>query len=154
MTTARDASRPHHVDLRSFELPFFRTPASRDRHDADVDDMDPSPLELLERMQDAIPRGALELGQIEFELRNATRQLLHDHFYLIRCREPGCQWAIFRITWDDNHETWGWSGDARIAGVPDKQQAARLMLFHLFESWQIDLKDPANEPYARFLREV
>jgi hypothetical protein len=149
MTNAHAASRPHHIDLRNFELPFFRATSSHSS-----DDADPSPDELLERMQDAIPRGAIELGQIQFEIRNYTRQLMHDHYYLIRCREPGYQWAIFRISWDDNHETWRWSGDARIAGVPDRQQAARLMLFHLFESWQINLKDPDDGPYARFLREV
>jgi len=28
------------------------------------------------------------------------------------------------------------------------------MLFHLFESWQINLKDPDAGPYTRSLREV
>jgi hypothetical protein len=153
-TNTNAASRPHQIDLRDFELPFFRAGSSQAGDDNNIDGADLSPDDMLERMQDAIPRGAIELGQIQFEIRNYTRQLLSDHYYLIRSREPNYDWAIFRIRWDDNHETWQWCGDARIAGVPDRQQAARLMLFNLFESWQINLKDPDDGPYARFLREV
>ena len=153
-TNTNAASRPHHIDLRDFELPFFRASSSQAGYGNSTDGADLSPDDMLERMQDAIPRGVIELGQIQFEIRNYTRQLLSDHYYLIRSREPGYEWAIFRIRWDDNHETWRWSGDARISGVADQTQAARLMLFHLFESWQINLKDPDDGPYARFLREV
>ena len=44
-------------------------------------------------------------------------------------------WALFRISWDDNWGKWEWYTELRISGIDCHKEAGKLMTKALFESW-------------------
>ena len=103
------------VDYTEFSLPFFKTVYAKDDQDdeseEDDDDENAGPLskeDALEAMQDLIPSFVHPIGSVEDTVENWTSWLSEDHFYLIPWQGDDFQWALFRISWDDNWGKWEW----------------------------------------------
>ena len=56
------------------------------------------------------------IGNIDSEVGNWTSWIVKDEYYIIPLNDEKYNWALFRISWDDNWETWNWSFDARLSG--------------------------------------
>ena len=81
----------------------------------------------IEQFENKLPRDATFLGQIDDEVLNFTSWKIEDHYYMVPWEGPEFDWAVFRISWDDNWGRYDWSGDMRIKGVPDRKEAAKLI---------------------------
>jgi hypothetical protein len=72
--------------------------------------------------------------------------------YLLPWAKGRFDWALFRITWDDNWERYDWRPEARIAGAPDPNKACGLLLRGVFKKWGIDLRRSEAQPYRDLLK--
>ena len=144
------------VSLEAFDLDFVpaNTPDNAGSSDEEKEEEDYSRDEELLKMQEHIPRDAVELGTLENEVINWTTWETRDHYYVVPWREPGYDWALFAISWDDNWGRYEWAAHARVSGVGDPREAARIMLKALFESWSYDLEDEQYQGYKAFLESV
>ena len=111
----------------------------------------PSRRDILERMQANIPASAVDVGNFRHEVSNWTSWQLDEYFYVTPWDEPGFDWALFRIGWDDNWGRYYWGSCARITGVKQPMAAARAMVGGLFGKWGIDLEKEENTAYQNFL---
>ena len=96
-----------------------------DDDEGDEDEESPSKEEVRAAMQERIPANAIFIGSLNDEVCNWTSWELDDHFYLLPWKAGGFDWALFRITWDDN---WGrYEGEpiSRISGVTEAKKAVR-----------------------------
>jgi hypothetical protein len=150
------------INFDEFDLSFLfvstevnkneETPES-DSELEDDEELDAS--EVKENMESSIPKEAIYIGGIDSEVENWTTWRIQDEYYIIALNDDMYDWALFRISWDDNWETWKWSFDARLKGLKSNyKEAARHMLLKLWEKWQIDLKDEDNEPYLNLLNHL
>jgi hypothetical protein len=141
------------INLDSFELPFME-----DDPNSQAWDDEGEPLldnnQILELFDEAIPSDAKELGSINCEIENWTIWLIRDRYFITPIDDADYDWAIFRISWDDNRGNWQWCGDARISGCKDQKDAARRMLAALFKNWGYDTDDYADLPYRDFLKSI
>jgi hypothetical protein len=146
------------------QLAFMQEPDDEllddeDNELANEPEEDPDPAEVLEAMQDAIPKDALSLGSLEYELDHSPglSWRIEDHFYLVPLKDDPYQWALIRITWDDNYGSYGWAAGAFGSGFRDAKEASRAMVFELFERWrkaEDDEDSPAIEERQSFLRRL
>lgn len=145
-------------------LPFMKSPygvADEDDH-AEADESDEEEMDhpaALERMQDAIPPDAIELGCLEYEIDHSPglSWRIEDHFYLIPINPAAGAWSVVRITWDDNYGRYDWCKDATGKGFADAKHAARTMVKALFDRWHGDTEEeesPAAEARHAFLRRL
>lgn len=132
------------ISYESFTLPFFGG-------ETDLADDDDETAGDLASFEGKIPRSAIFLGQAEAEVSNWTTWMIRDHFYLIPWETPEFDWALFRISWNDNWECYEWCGDARLKGLADPKEAARQMAKGLFANWGIDFRRSENRPFRNFL---
>ena len=156
------------VDYTEFSLPFFKTVYAEDQEESDdkanadqddeseddEDEENPGPLskeDALEAMQDLIPSSVHHIGTVEDTAENWTSWLSEDHFYLIPWQGDDFQWALFRISWDDNWEKWEWESLARIPEVKDHREAALQM----FNGWMktCSMTGPEYQPYKDLIDE-
>lgn len=105
----------------------------------------------LERMESLVPDNATFLGELSKEVSNWTTWEIHDSYYLLPIDDDQYEWALFRISWDDNWETYAWRCDARMAGIDNANEAAFFILTALFKHWGLDLESPENRPYTMML---
>jgi hypothetical protein len=151
---------PHpNIDLDDdARLPFMKSPYGvadeDDPAEGDEDAMDHPTA--LERMQDAIPPDAIELGCLEYEIDHSPglSWRIEDHFYLIPINPAAGAWSVIRVTWDDNWGRYDWSKDATGKGFADAKDAARAMVKALFDRWHGDAEEeesPAAEARHAFL---
>jgi hypothetical protein len=142
------------VDCSSFTLPFMQDATelavASGKHDEDGAAL-LSAKRLLRFLLAAVPADAIELGQVESLVSNWTTWRIDDHFYLLRTPDSDFEWALFRITYDDNFERYEWSGEARASGYADQAAALRAMLPATFKSWGLDLTQREHRPYRDFL---
>jgi hypothetical protein len=134
------------ISYQVFELPFMKM--AEDSNGDDFDDED------IEEFEKKLPREAVFLGKIDDEVANFTSWKVDDHYYIIPWEGSDYDWALFRISWDDNWGRWGWSGDARIKGVGDRKEAAQLMLRGLFKRWKYDLRKREYAAYRELAEGV
>ena len=125
------------ISFDDFELPFMEDPGE------DCDELD-----RLEAMEDMIPSNATKLGSINSEVENWTTWRIEDHYFLIPLAQGDFNWALIRISWDDNWGRYEWRGDARATSSACKREIAKYMLESLFEHWSIDMADPENKAYS------
>ena len=139
----------HNISFEEFVLPFMQDPYA----DIDEEVDPPDRLEILERMEGAVPERAVFLGTIEEEIDHSPglTWAVEDHYYLVPLLSPEHQWAIVRIRWDDNWSRYTWTGDARGAGFANATDAGGAMVEALFTHWQIDLNDPYKSEYRTLL---
>lgn len=142
------------VDCSSFTLPFMKGAAelavASGKHDEDGAAMLGAG-RLLRFLLDAVPADAIDLGQVTSLVANWTTWRIDDRFYLLRTPDGEFEWALFRITYDDNFEAYDWSGEVRASGFPDQDAALRAMLPAMFKSWGLDLSQREHKPYRDFL---
>lgn len=105
----------------------------------------------LEHFTDQVPDDAIFLGSIDSSVGNWCEWKVDDHLYLLPWTEGGFDWALFRISWDDNWSQYEWSPEARIAGVPDQKEASERLLRGVFKKWGIDLQRSNAQPYRDLL---
>ena len=139
------------INLDSFLLPFMDESIGEPE---DESEDYPEPSAVLEKMEDAIPKKAKFIGVFEDEVNNWTSWKIEDHFYVIPWQDDEFDWALFRISWDDNHGRYDWDCCARVSGITEYKAAARFMVKELYESWGYDLKKEENERRKEFIEEI
>ena len=158
------------LNLETFELPFFNegkypqsprsnleillSNKSEDISEEDIEEEEDNDI-IKENMESRIPKSAIYLGPLEYDTENGPNSwITRDEYYIYPLQNDEYDWAIFRISWDDNWGRWEWSSDARIKGLfANYKEAARLLLYKLWENWQLDLNDSENNPYVNFLKQ-
>jgi len=140
------------------DLPFMRSAESEDADDGDGDGDGEREAEL-EQMEGALPDDAIDLGCLEYELDHSPglSWRTEDHFYLVPLKGEPYEWALIRITWDDNWSAYQWCQDAVGSGFRDAKEASRAMVFELFERWrkeEDDADNPAIDERKSFLRRL
>ena len=138
------------VSFAKFHLSFMDLPFVNKGDDEDPEEP-PSRRDILERMQANIPDSAVDVGNFRHEVSNWTSWRLDEYFYVTPWDRPGFDWALFRITWDDNWGRYHWETCARITGVKQPRAAARAMVGGLFEKWGVDLEKEENAAFQDFL---
>lgn len=144
------------VSFDEFELPFSQTghpDEKQDQSESDDED-DGEGSEALEKMEALVPVEAVYLGLVDAEVDNWRSWKIEDRFYIIRLQDSEYEWALFRITWDDNWERFEWSFDMRASGFETSKDAAKYMVKKLFENWEISLKKRENAHYVEFLTDL
>ncbi len=145
------------IDFETFVLPFMADDTSNDAKKSDEENEEEdeySREDALDAMQQKIPRDAIQLGETEGEVDNWTSWEIDDHYYLLPWEGGQFDWALIRISWDDNWGRYDWESCARISGVSNPTVAARVMVEKLFDRWGIDLNDSDNEFYRDFLDSI
>lgn len=143
------------ISLKDFSLPFLSVPKEEVLdEDEELEDLDKD--EQLQKMEALLPADAISLGCLSGEVAHSPGLTweLEDYYYLLPWKEDGYDWAMVRITWDDNWGQFDWTTDARIKGVKDPKQAALQLFQGLIEHWNIDLEDADNESYVEFLESL
>ena len=140
------------------DLPFMRT-QEQDFGDEAEDVADQSPDEptsdeVLKQMQAVIPTDASSLGTLEYHLDHSPglSWKIEDHFYLVPLRGAKYEWALIRITWDDNFGRYQWAEDAVGSGFGDARAAARAMVSAVFKSWDAEDDGAASDAQQEFLK--
>ena len=149
------------INFDEFELPFS-TKASEEEaeetSESDAEMKDGEELDVYEvkdNMESSIPKEAIFIGGIDSEVENWTSWRIQDDYYIIPLNDEEFNWALFRISWDDNWGTWNWSFDARLSGYKNNyKEAAKYLLHRLWESWELDLNDTDNRQYINLLSRV
>jgi hypothetical protein len=137
------------INFDEFDLPFSSLSPEM------VEDEELSAYEVKDNMETNIPKEAIFIGNIDSEVGNWTSWIVKDEYYIIPLNDEKYNWALFRISWDDNWETWNWSFDARLNGYSsDYRKAAKYVLLKLWEKWDFDLNDKVNQPYIDLLNGV
>jgi hypothetical protein len=150
------------IDFAEFELSFVSESSSTDdaeiSSEADLQLLEDEELdneEIRQQMEVLIPKEAIYVGRIDAESENWTTWCIHDEYYIRPLHDSTFDWALFRISWDDNWECWNWSFDARLIGFKDSfKDAAKFVLPKLWESWQIDLNSGNSEVYRELLNNL
>lgn len=143
------------VNFKDFKLPFLDKPKEEVLdEEEELEELDKD--EQLEKMEALLPADAICLGCLSGEVAHSPGLTweIEDYYYLLPWRTDGYDWAMVRITWDDNWGQFEWTTDARIKGVEDSKQAALKLFQALLEHWNIDLEDPDNESYTEFLQSL
>ena len=150
------------INFDEFDLPFSSITTEIDDHeqtsesDSEIeDDEELDASEVKENMESRIPNEAIFIGRIETEIVNWTSWSIEDEYYIIPINDGKYNWALFRISWDDNWGTWNWSFDARLSGyTSNSKDAAKHMLLRLWEKMELDLNDTVNKPFINLLNEI
>jgi len=129
----------------SVELPFLVDFYPDD--DVGEDDVDHA--QILERMEAAVPKSAVKLGVVDFELDHSPGLTwkIEEHYFLVPIRGGKYEWALVRVHWDDNMARYEWAEEAVGSGFKDAQEAGRAMLAGFLEHCDIDLADEGNAEY-------
>ena len=139
------------LDYRNFTLPFMSQEEPPEDEEADEEENECQDQDI-EQFEKKLPRDATFLGQIDDEMMNFTSWKIEDHYYMVPWERPGFDWAVFRISWDDNWARYDWSGDVRIKGVTEPKEAAKLMLKGLFKRWGHDLRKSECASYREMVK--
>jgi hypothetical protein len=145
------------IDFSRFTLPFISecdSETADDGADGADEDEPPAKEDVREEMESRIPSNAIFIGSTSDTVENWTTWEVDDHYYVIPWQGPEFDWAMFRISWDDNWGRYEWSCDARISDVPDGKVAAREMFTAVMARWGIDLDDSENASYREFLEDI
>lgn len=135
------------ISFDEFELDFL---IDSNEHDEDLDND-----EIKDEMISRIPSATVFLGSIETEIDNWTSWQIRDEYYIHPITDDAFDWALFRISWDDNWGCWNWSFDARLKGFKDSpDDAAKFILPELWAKWHIDLNDSDYAAFKEFLEGI
>ena len=130
------------VNFEEFVLPF--TVISSDLIDESENDIDEDfdIEESKSQMEDILPNNAIRLGSIETEVEGGISYDIYDDYYIIPISDLNFNYAVFRLSWDDNWEQWHWCFDARIeTDIQDINVLSKLVLEKLWVYWELDWKD-------------
>ncbi len=146
------------LNFAIFELPFFietKNHLPQDLSDDGIEEEEEDAYMVKENMESRIPSSAIYLGPIEDVVENRPNTwVTRDEYYIYPLQNNEYDWAVFRISWDDNWGRWEWSSDGRIKGLgANYKEAARLILYEIWKKWQLDLNDSENKSYVNFLEQ-
>ena len=112
--------------------------------------------EKLESMRDQVPNDCIFLAQLDTGIDGCPGMswIIEDYYYLMPWEGDEYDWALFRISWDDNWGRFDWSTCARIKGITDSREAARMMFKGLMNLWGYDLNDEDYAPYRELLEGI
>jgi hypothetical protein len=141
------------LNFDDFSLPFMKNPYPEE---CGEEDENSDRIQIFETMENALPKSAIHIGSIENDVDHSPglSWKIEDHYYLVPLRGKEFEWALFRITWDDNWGRYEWASDVRGSGFSDSKEAARVMVAAMFESWSFDLKSDEFEIYRDFLKKL
>jgi len=146
------------LDFESFELPFFNEVKDKLNQNSSEDDFEEEEDNdiVKENMESKIPKSAIYLGAAVTEVEHMTSAwMTRDDYYIYPLQNDAYNWAVFRISWDDNWGRWYWSPDGRLKGLEaNYKEAARLLLYEIWKIWGIDLNDPENKSYVNILEQI
>jgi hypothetical protein len=112
------------IDPSEFVVPLVAS------EDGEPDSLPSGRYDQLEAMRERLPTETIYLGEVNSEVHNWTSWELDDHVYLIPWQEDGFQWALFRISWDDNWGRYDSEPLARIRDTADAKTAAKKIISH------------------------
>lgn len=141
------------VNFDSFDLPFMAENPNDQAWDHDGERLLEN-YEVQEMMENTLPKGAIFLGVVEKEVVNYTSWDTNDQYYLIPQVGDGYEWALIRISWDDNWGRWRWCADARMSGISSQREAAIVICKALFKYWGYDIDKEENSAYRDFLEQI
>lgn len=130
------------INFEGFVLSF--TVISSDLIDESENDIDEDfdIEEAKSQMEDILPNNAFHLGSIETEVEGGISFDIYDDYYIIPISDLNFNYAVFRLSWDDNWEKWIWCFDARIeSDIQDINMLSKLVLEKLWSHWGLDWKD-------------
>jgi hypothetical protein len=130
------------VNFEKFVLSF--TNISSDLIDESENDIDEDfdIEEAKSQMEDILPNNAIRLGSIETEVEGGISFDIYDDYYIIPISDLNFNYAVFRLSWDDNWEKWQWCCDARIeSDIQDINMLSKLVLEKLWDHWRLDWKE-------------
>lgn len=130
------------ISFDKFILPFdnVNTDLSDDVLDDFDEDFDFE--ESKSHMEDILPNNVIRLGSIETEVEGGISFDIYDDYYIIPISDLNFNYAVFRLSWDDNWEKWIWCFDARIeSDIQDINLISKLVLEKLWNHWGLDWKD-------------
>ena len=130
------------VNFEEFVLSFtFISSDLIDESENDIDE-DFDIEESKSQMEDILPNNAIRLGSIETEVEGGISFDVYDDYYIIPISDLNFNYAVFRLSWDDNWEKWNWCFDARIeSGIQYINILSKLVLEKLWDHWELDWKD-------------
>jgi hypothetical protein len=148
LTTTHPMKQPL-INFDNFELHFFVEPVEKP-------DEDLSRVCQLVQMQAQIPDVVLFLGKLGDETAHSPGQTweTRDYYYIVPWIGEEYDWAMFRISWDDNWGRYEWTSDVRIRGIADSGEAALEMFKGLMDRWGYDLSDNERASYKEFLDSI
>ena len=138
------------ITYSNFVLPFVPEP------NVDEEKQSDSRYEQLELMQEQLPGDCIFLGELNTGIDGppGLSWVVEDYYYLMPWNTPDYNWALFRITWDDNWGRFEWNATARIKGVTDAKEAVRRMFKGLLKSWGYDLRRKEYSVHREFLEQI
>ena len=136
------------INFEEFELPFV-TQSYENTEDLE-EELDAADTKSF--MESILPKEAIYIGSVESDVNNWS---IEDEYYIIALKNKKYDWALFRISWDDNWGNWNFSFDARLKGYQTNyKEAVKYILPKLWESWHIDLKEEQNCEYVYLLNKI
>ena len=150
------------ISFEEFQLPFSskstgvvgNEDTSKSHSEMEVDE-ELGASKIKENMESSIPQEAIFIGGIDSEVENWTTWSIQDEYYIIPLNDVRYDWALFRLSWDDNWDTWNWSFDARLRGYRSNfKEAAKYILLILWKRWGLDLNDTNNKLYINLLNRI
>jgi hypothetical protein len=138
------------TSYKSFRLDFFDL--AEDEEDGELEDGEVvSKFDQLERMEGRLPAEATFIYGREDEVDNWCTWVIEDYYYILPLYEGKFDWALFRISWDDNYGSFEWEPLGRLRGWHNDWQAARHLLRGVFRKWSLDLRKEENRHYRQLL---
>ena len=140
------------IDYEPFVLPFSQVDEEDDDTDYESKDYQD---QAKEKMEALIPSCAIFLGTVDSNIENWSSWRVDDDYYIMPLKDDAYDWALFRVTWDDNWMRWDWSFDCRLKGFSDNpQEAAKYMLTRVWRKWKIRRSDRGNDAYQELFYDV
>ena len=140
-----DKRKTYQLDFNNFQLPFLSEPGyvlEQGTRDIDV-------------MLNYTPENALLLGRNKYTVDNWRSWDADDLYFILPLENDDWDYALFRITWDDNYTCWAWSSDCRIKGeFKTIKKAALIMLSESWKNWGIDMLSPENNEYKKLYNKI
>ena len=138
------------TSYKEFRLDFFDSPGEEEESELEDGEVLSKP-DQLDMMQDRIPGEAIFINEFQDEVDNWCSWAVENYYYILPLHEGKFDWALFRISWDDNWGVFEWESIGRLRGWHDARQAADHLLRGLFRQWRLDLRREGNRPYRQLL---
>jgi hypothetical protein len=139
------------INFDVFDLPFVS-----DTDPENEEEIPEGRHEKFEFMKGQVPKNSIFLGELDAGIDGSPGMswIIEDYYYLMPWEGDEYDWALFRISWDDNWGRFDWTTSARIKGTTDSREASRLMFKGLMDSWGYDLNDEDYAPYREFFEGI
>ena len=140
-----DKIKSYQIDFNNFQLPFLSEPGyvlEYGKEDVDW-------------MLYATPKHALLLGRNRYTVDNWRCWDADDLYFILPLENEDWDYALFRITWDDNYTCWAWTSDCRIKGeFKSIKEVALIMLSESWKKWGIDMLYPESNEYKKLYNKI